>query len=172
MELDFAGLFASAMKSFAESIFFYYFKVVAAFVVVVLLIADLLLLAKRVRKDVRIAVYGSSAPRIRKTEYVKKWEAIQRGIEEGSIAAGKIALIEADRMLGEVLGKAGYEGKDTGEKLSSVKAGQLEGAHEASESHKICQRIIEDPTYSIDQGALREALSGYEKVFRGLGVID
>ena len=172
MELDVGLIFSSIWTAFAQSAFFYYLKIVAGFIVAVLLIADILLLSKRLQGDVKIALFGSKAPRFKKSAYANKWETIKKGAEESSVSAGKIAVIKADKMLGEVLAKIGYKGEDTGEKLSMVKLGQLAGKEEAMGAHEVCKRIVMDPSYHAEISELRRALDGYEKVFRGLELLD
>ncbi len=172
MELDIGSIFSSSWGTFSQSGFFHYLKIVAAFVIAVLLIANILLLSKRLQGDVRIVFFGSKAPRFKKSKYTRRWEAIKKGIDEGSISAGKIAVIEADKMLGEVLGKVGYKGKDTGERLGVVKPGQLTGFEEVLVAHEVYKRIVQDPSYRAGFDELRGALEGYEKIFRGLELLE
>ena len=44
---------------------------------------------------------------IQKIKIYSSWEAIERRLEEGSVASGKLAVIEADKMLDEALGITG-----------------------------------------------------------------
>lgn len=172
MEINIFGIISSIYKSFVTSGFFYYLKIVAGFLVVILLVADILLLSKRLQGDVKVAIFGSKAPRFKKSLYTKRWEAIRKGVNEGNISAGKIAVIEADKMLGEVLEKIGYKGKDTGEKIAAVKVGQLEGIQDAVRAHETFRQIVQDPSHKIGLEGLQETLAGYEKVFRGLELLD
>src|SRR4030043_1335563 len=165
MEIDIISIISSLLKSFFQSGFFYYFKILAAFVIAILLIADILLLSKRLQADVKVALYGSKAPRLKKSQYSKRWEEIEKALEMESESARKIALIQADQMFGEVLGKIGYSGKATGEKIVDVKPGQLEGIEGAVGSHEIYKKVVQDENFKMTADELQKAIAGYEKVF-------
>jgi hypothetical protein len=121
---------------------------------------------------VKIAVYGAKVPSLKKSVYAKKWEGIKTRMEEGSASSAKVAVIEADKMLGEVLEKVGYKGKDTAEKIAAVKPGQLIGIEEVSQSHEIFKRIVQNHAFEISHEELHQILGSYEKVFRGLELLD
>lgn len=172
MELDIGSFFSSFWSSFSQSSFFFYLKVIAAFAIVVLLVADILLLSKRMRTDLRVALYGSGTPRLKKSKYFSDWENIKRRLDEGNTASGKMALVEADRMLDEILGKLGYAGKDAEEKIQNIKPGQLVGIEDIKETQILCDRIIENPAYKASLEEIKAALGVYERVFRGLEIIE
>jgi len=172
MEPAIGSNFSSFWTAFSQSNFFFWVKIVAGFAVAVLLVADILLLSKRMRTDLRAALYGSVVHRLKKSGYASNWENIERMLAEGSIASGKIAFVEADRMLDEVLGKLGYTGKDAEEKVQSVKPGQLAGIEDIRETQALHNKIIEDPSYKASLEEIRAALEVYERVFRGLEIIN
>lgn len=171
MEPDVGSIFSSFWSAFSQSNFFFWVKIVAAFAIAVLLVADILLLSKRMRTDLRAALYGSVVPRLKKSRYASRWEDVKGRLDEGSIASGKMALVEADRMLDEVLGKLGYAGKDAEEKAQNVKPGQLVGIENIKETQILRNRIIEDPAYQASLEEIKAALEVYERVFRGLEIL-
>ncbi len=171
METALPDVLQSLWSAFAQSNFFFYVKLVAGFAIAVLLIADILLLAKRVRTDMRIALYGSGVPRIGKSKYIPKWQSIQRRLDEKTVSGGKLALIEADKMLDEILEKLGYGGKDVSEKIKGIKPGQLVGIEDMLETQVLHDKIIEDPAYETSFEEIRAALQVYERIFRGLNII-
>ncbi|MFA6918332.1 MAG: hypothetical protein WC285_05945 [Candidatus Gracilibacteria bacterium] len=172
MDINIFATFRSAFDAFAGSSFFGFIKILAGFVVVILLIADILLLSKRVRGDWKTAFYGAKVPDLKKSKYVEKWEGIKRNAQSENVPKTKIAMIEADQMLGETLEKIGYKGKDTGEKIAEVKPGQLIGIEEAAHAHEIFKKIVHNSSYKIGPVEIQAALDGYEKVFRGLELLD
>lgn len=172
MEINIVNALYGSAEAFFQSSFFHYIRIIAGFIIAILLIADILLLSKRLQGDVKVALFGSKAPRFKKSKYTKKWEDIKKGVEEGGISNGKISVIKADEMLSEVLGMAGYKGKNTEEKISEVKPGQLLGIEEALRAHEVYKRIVKDPSYQTGIDELRSALQGYEGVLRGLEVIE
>lgn len=172
MDFTSFGSISSFFRTFSESDFFFFVKLISGFAIAVLLIADILLLSKRVRTDMRIAVYGSGSPRLKKSKYMSRWESISKKLDDKSVASGKVAIVEADKMLDEILGKLGFSGKDTEEKITQVKSGQLVGIQEMREIHSFHKKIVDDPTYETSLNEIKTALAAYERVFRGLSLID
>lgn len=169
MDID---IFSSAWNIFSQSDIFYYLKVTAGFATAILLIANILLLSKRIRSDIRVSLYGTGAPRLKKSKYAPRWERIMKRLDEKSVASGKVALIEADKMLGEILGKLGFLGKNAEEKVGNIKPGQLVGIEDMQKTQALHNRIIEDPTHKTSLEEVQAALYVYERVFRGLEIIE
>lgn len=172
MDINIFAIFQSLFNGFANSSFFSFIKILAGFIIAILLIADILLISKRIRGDWKIVFYGAKVPDLKKSKYTERWESIKENVESGDIAKAKIAMIEADQMFGETLEKIGYKGKDTGERIEAVKPGQLIGLEEVKFSHEIFKKIVRNSGYEISSEDLQGALEGYEKVFRGLELLD
>ena len=172
MNIDIFAIFQSAFDSFAGSSFFHFIKILAVFVIAILLVADILLLSQRIRGDWKVAFYGAKVPGLKKSKYAEKWEEIERNAESGDASKAKIALIEADQMFGETLEKIGYKGKDTGERIAAVKPGQLIGLEEAVQAREIFKKVVRNSGHGISPEEIQAALAGYEKVFRGLELLD
>jgi len=173
MDTDIFSSISSTWSSFTQSNFLYYVKIISALASTILFIDIILLLNRRIKTDWRISLYGTPYyPRIKKSLYVPRWEAIREKLEEKSIASGKVALVEADKLLDEALNLMGKVGQDTAEKLAAVKPGQMVGIDDVREVHKLSLAIREDPTYEAGWEEIRTALAAYERIFRGLGMID
>jgi len=170
MDIHIITVFQSFWSAFSQSSFFYYLKILAGFVIAILLIADILLLSKRVQPDVTVAIYGANVPKFKKEKYRERWGNIMKRVEEEGISGGKFALIEADRLLGEVLEKVGYKGKDVTEKLGQIPAGHLIGVSEVMAAHNISEQVLLDPALEMSLDEIKEALAGYEKFFSGLEI--
>jgi len=172
MNINIFAAFQSLFQAFAASSFFHFIKILAGFIVTILLIANILLLSKRLQGDWKVAFYGAKVPGVKKSKYTEKWDKIKKNMQSEDLPKAKIAMIEADQMFGETLEKIGYKGKDTGERIAAVKPGQLIGLEEAKFSHGIFKKIIHNSGYEIDLAEIQSALAGYEKVFRGLELLD
>jgi len=172
MDTDIFGALASAYNGFLHSTFFFYLKFFSAFISILLLIDVIFLLSKRIQTDIMIALYGVPTSRFKKSKYVLRWEAIKNRLTEGSVASGKIAIIEADKMLDEALGKLGFAGKTAGEKIKNIKPGQLIGIEELQSTRNLYYKIIEDPGYEVSLEEIKTALAAYERFFRGIEMID
>ncbi|MFA5872112.1 MAG: hypothetical protein WC858_05355 [Parcubacteria group bacterium] len=169
---DLTTSIAAVWNAFFHSTFMFYIKIIAAFVTAVLLIADLLLIRMRLAGDIKVALYGSKIPFVNKAKYAKTWSDIRKRLELGSVASGKVAIIESDRLLGEILEKMGYAGKDTDERIKAVKPGLILGIEDAAKSHEIFKKIIQDPSYEISLEEIRSVMDAYERVFNGLELLE
>lgn len=162
----------SVYNSFLQSAFFHYLKIFSAFVSILLFIDIILLFSKRIRTDVRMALYGTPSSRFKKSKYIPRWEAIKSRLVTGSVAGGKIAIIEADKLLDEVLGKLGFVGKNASEKIETIKSGQLVGIDDLQDARSLYHKIMEDPAHEASLEEIKLALLAYERFFRGIEMID
>jgi len=172
MDINIISIISSAYAAFLQSAFFFYLKIFSAIVSFLLFIDIILLFSKRIRTDLRMVIYGSPVMRFKKSVYNVRWQATKGRLEEGSVASSKIALIEADKMLNEALGKLGYIGKDTEEKISHIGRGQLVAVDELKQVAELHRTILDDPTHETSLEELRSALGVYERVFKGIELID
>lgn len=170
MDTSIVTIFQASWSAFSHSSFFFYLRIAAGFIIAVLLIADILLISKRVRTDVTVAIYGANVPKFKKEKYRERWSNIMKRVEEEGISGGKFALVEADKLLSEVLERVGYKGKDVAEKLGQIPPGQLIGVSEVTDSHKISEQVLLDPALEMSLDEIKAALEGYEKFFSGLEI--
>jgi len=101
---------------------------------------------------------------------IKAWLRIQKRVEKETESEAKLAIIEAEDLLNEVLKKMGYEGESLGERLKQLKE-TLPNLAEISEAHKICSNIIHDPTYRLNLAEAERILKIYEKALVDLEVL-
>jgi hypothetical protein len=104
-------------------------------------------------------------------EFKKEWLKIKKRLESGIEAELKLALIEADSLVEEVLDKKGYKGKDFEERVRGLIPEFLIDLEEILKVHQLRDDIIEDPTLKIDPREIQKAISVYEKILRELDAI-
>jgi len=85
-------------------------------------------------------------------------------------AEWKIAIIEADNLLDEVLQNAGYEGGTLGERLTAGTDRNRELFSPVWEVHKLRNTIAHEQGVEISQREVQQALTVYETFFRSFGV--
>ena len=98
----------------------------------------------------------------------KRWGKIQRRIETGSESEYKLAIIEADDFLSEVLEKRGYPGKTFEERAEQVEKIQLPNLEEVLEVHKTRNSIVYDPDYKLDLDQAKKILEIYETAIKNI----
>jgi len=83
----------------------------------------------------------------------------------------KLAIIEADIILDDVLKQHGYPGSTLGERLKSVSPGSLDSLQDAWEAHKVRNRIAHDGAdFVLTKRIAQDTIVRYQKVFNEFGV--
>lgn len=83
----------------------------------------------------------------------------------------KLAIIEADIILDELLKEQGYAGASLGERLKGISAQQLKTLNDAWEAHKIRNRIAHDGSdFILTKRIAQETVVRYQRVFTELGI--
>lgn len=84
----------------------------------------------------------------------------------------KLAIIEADIILDDILKQKGYVGASLGERLKSISPNQLNSLNDAWEAHKTRNRIAHDGAdFVLTQRMAEETVNRYRRVFAEFGVI-
>ncbi len=84
----------------------------------------------------------------------------------------KLAIIEADIILDDVLKEKGYTGNSLGERLKSISPQQLSTLNDAWEAHKVRNRIAHDGSdFIVTKRIAQETILKYQRVFIELGVV-
>ena len=100
----------------------------------------------------------------------KIWAKIGKRLETGSEAEYKLAIIEADALLNEVLERTGLKGETLGERLKQLTVKSLPNIENAWEAHKTRNNIVHDPDYRFNLDQARKTLAIYEKSLQNLQV--
>lgn len=114
------------------------------------------------------AVHVSSVP---KRRLVKKWAEIEKKFKSQNESDLKLALIESDKMLDNLLERMGYHGKTMGERLEQIQSGQFPRLQEVWDAHKVRNSIVHDPDYKLSYEEAEKAMKTYEAVLKDLEVI-
>ena len=99
----------------------------------------------------------------------RQWAKIAARSETGLESEYKLAVIEADSLLDEVLKKIGYEGETLGERLKKVPPDILPGIEQVWDAHKTRNNIVHDPDYRLSFDGAKKAITIYEKALTDLG---
>ena len=101
----------------------------------------------------------------------KQWNTISRRLNSPNDSDWKIAIIEADKFIDEVVRNLGGEGKTLGERLNSLPLGTIVHINEVWEAHKIRNNIVHDPDYRLSQSRAKETIAMYEVVLKEFEVL-
>ncbi len=103
-------------------------------------------------------------------EISKRWTKIKNKADTGSEAELKLAVIEADDFLAEVLEERGFAGKNIEEMLEKAGKAMLPNIEEILSAHTTRNSIVYDPDYKLDPEKAKNILSIYESAINSIGV--
>jgi len=98
----------------------------------------------------------------------KQWAKVLKRLETGKEADYKLAVIEADSLLNDILKKMGYKGETMAKILEQLDATILPNMEQIWKVHKIRNNVVHDPDYELSLEQARKILGIYEKTFRTL----
>jgi len=98
----------------------------------------------------------------------KQWAKIIKRLDTGREAEYKLAIIEVDGLLNDVLEKMGYNGETIGERLKQLDSTTLPNIEQVWEAHKIRNNVVYDPDYKLTFDLAKKTVATYEKAFRDL----
>lgn len=100
-----------------------------------------------------------------------RWVEIEKHINSTREAEWKFAVIEADKMIDELLKSSGFAGDTMGDRLMNIQPGQLTTLESLWEAHKIRNRLVHDTNYFLRYTEAKRAVTLYEKTLRELQAI-
>lgn len=98
----------------------------------------------------------------------KQWQRIKLRLETGLESEYKLAVMESDSLLDDVLKSMGIAGETLAERLEKVADATLPNINQVVEIRKIRNNIVHDPGYKLTLDEAKSALDVYEKAFTGL----
>jgi hypothetical protein len=97
----------------------------------------------------------------------EKWQNVLVHINSANQSEWKLAILECDIMLSEILEKMGYMQESIGEKLKSIEPSDFTNIEAAWEAHKIRNAIAhEGSDFLINEREAKRVIGLYELVFR------
>ncbi len=98
-----------------------------------------------------------------------KWEEIKRHINSDRESDWKLAVIDADKFLDDLLKKDGYPGETMGDRLMSIDKAQFVSLDGLWEAHKIRNKLAHDVNYFLRYAEAKRAIQCYEAALNELG---
>ena len=101
-----------------------------------------------------------------------RWQDIEQHIGTDNPNDWKLAIIEADIMLDEMLSDIGYAGNTIGEKLKSASPQSFQTLDDAWEAHKVRNRIAHGGAdFVLTKKIAQETITRYRRVFQEFGLV-
>ncbi len=101
-----------------------------------------------------------------------RWEIVMKYFNSANQSDWKLAILEADIMLYEVLDKSGFPGESIGEMLKNADRSKLSSRDDAWKAHKVRNEIAHSGTdYRLSRETVERTIAQFEKVFNELNFI-
>jgi hypothetical protein len=153
-------------KSFYNSPGFFVIKLFLGIYIIVLFIDIVLLLVSRdVRGNIREALSGMNIPAEltgKKKKMRERWKLIRKRLGSDNESEYKVAIIEADNIIDEMIMKMKFTGENMGERLGNIPPGQIESLDKLKEAHDVRNRIIHEANFQVNRAYAEEIMKKYE----------
>jgi len=97
----------------------------------------------------------------------KRWKEIEAHTSSQNSSDWKLALIDADSLIDDILKRAGYPGKTMGERLKQIEPSDLDHLADLWEAHKLRNRIAHEGE-RIERRDVDRAMEQYRLVLKEL----
>jgi len=101
-----------------------------------------------------------------------RWNRVLEHASSGDEHKWRLAILEADIMLNELLDLQGYKGETIAEKMKMVSRANFNSIDDAWEAHKVRNKIAhEGIEYHIDEREKNHVVNLYQRVFKEFGFL-
>lgn len=102
-----------------------------------------------------------------------RWNRILEQVDSGNQQSWRLAILEADIMLNELLDLRGYKGDTISDKMKQVDRVNFNTIDQAWEAHRIRNRIAhEGSNMKLDESEVRRTIGLYMRVFKESEIIQ
>ncbi len=157
-------------KLFYASFTFSVIKIFLEIYAIVLIVNIILLLKQRgLGGDLRDTLLGMNIPPelvSRKGKLRAKWEKTRAKLKSKNESDYKVAIIEADNIIDDLIKRMGYAGENFGERLGNITPGQIENIEDLKKAHEIRNRIIHDERFVLTKEEAKKTLGYFEEFLK------
>ncbi len=101
-----------------------------------------------------------------------RWNRVMEHANSDDEHRWRLAILEADIMLNELLDMQGYKGETMAEKMKQVARGDFNSIDDAWEAHKVRNRVAhEGSEHQLTEREKNHVIGLYARVFKGFGFI-
>lgn len=95
----------------------------------------------------------------------KRWDTIVEYMLSEHPNDWRIAILEADIILNEILTKSGYTGDTVADKLKQVEKSDFQTLENAWEAHKVRNKVVHDVDFVLSKREAKRIVKLYQSVF-------
>ena len=106
-----------------------------------------------------------------KKKVTKEWFRLERLMKSKDKNQLKLAIIEADKILDNILKEIGYEGDSLMERIEKLDPSLVPSVSDLKRAHRFRNKIVHESGFDFSINEAETILSIYEQAFRKLGLI-
>lgn len=122
--------------------------------------------AKKIKSPV--SVRGGEISATRPEVFNERWQAVLDHLNSANESEWKLAIIEADKLIDDLLIQKGYNGESMAERLSLISKRELESLDFLWEAHKVRNRIVHKLGFKINRNEALRVVSYYGEALKDL----
>lgn len=97
-----------------------------------------------------------------------EWDALVARLESDNPNDWRAAVIDADKLVDNILISIGYPGETMGERLKAIERSDFQSLNDVWEAHKIRNRIAHEADHQLSLRDARKAIAFYERALEEL----
>lgn len=173
---DFIAIAYKDFIAFYHSGIFSVIKFLAGiYAIIVFVDIILLLIHAGLGGSLRSTWTGMDIPReftTKKKQARKTWQDIRNKLESANETDYKVAVIEADAFIDDLVSRMGYAGDNFGERLANIPINHIVNIEGMKQAHEVRNRIIHDENFALSKEDAEIALGQFEELLKSYQVID
>lgn len=108
---------------------------------------------------------------LRQAIFEERWQAIQKKASLASSDSLRMAVIEADSLVNDVLGQLGLGGKHMADRLMNLNPDEYSTLNAIWRAHRIRNDLVHTPGFFLSPEDAQKLLSDYESFLKEIGAI-
>lgn len=125
-------------------------------------------ITKRIEEWMDYLGYGD----VGKFRQLKAWKAILKKMKSVEPIDWKKAIMEADKILDDILKLSGFRSPTTDERFKQLTPEMMPNLDELASAHKIRNRCAQEPDFVLSKDEAVQTLKIYKKSFQEFGILD
>ena len=137
-----------------------------------ILVVIIIKMGSLIKEEVTELKEGLMPPEETTSAQDNRWQEIKSHVNSFKESEWKFAVIEADKLVDDVLKSAGFAGESMGERLMLIKPDQLLNLQYLWDAHKLRNLLVHDVNYQITHRQAIWAIEAFENVLRELEALS
>lgn len=109
---------------------------------------------------------------LRDALFKERWTNVAKKIAVGTPDAFKVAIIDADKLVDDVLKQLGFAGEHMADRLEKIAPQDLQSLERIWRAHRLRNNLVHTPGFQISGFEAKKSLADYEAFLREVKVIE